>query len=54
MPTYDYRCEACHKSFSVMLSMKEHDDKKIKCPKCGSQRVKQKVSSFFAITSHKA
>ena len=53
MPTYDYRCEACNKSFSLAMSMKEHDEKKIKCPKCSSVRVKQKVSSFFAITSHK-
>jgi len=54
MPTYDYRCEACNKSFSTVLTMQEHEDKKIKCPKCGSVRVKQKVSSFFAITSHKS
>ena len=53
MPTYDYRCEACNKSFSVELSMKAHEDKKVKCPKCGSKQVKQKVSRFFAITSHK-
>jgi len=53
MPTYDYKCEACNKSFTLTMSMKEHE-KKVKCPKCSSVRVKQKVSSFFAITSHKA
>lgn len=54
MPTYDYHCEACKKSFSVELSMKDHGAKKITCPKCGSRRVKQKVSSFYAVTSRKA
>ena len=54
MPTYDYACEACKKSFSIVLTMADHEKKKPACPKCGSHRVKQKVSSFFAITSRKA
>ncbi|MBI5711586.1 MAG: zinc ribbon domain-containing protein [Candidatus Eisenbacteria bacterium] len=54
MPSYDYRCEKCHKSFSVVLSLKQHDAKKVACPKCGSRVVKQRISSFFAITSRKA
>lgn len=53
MPTYDYDCEACKRSFSLELSVKEHDSKKVTCPKCGSDQVKKKVSSFYAITSHK-
>ena len=54
MPTYDYHCDACHKSFTVVLSLKQHDARKPACPKCGSRRVRQKVSSFVAITSRKA
>lgn len=54
MPTYDYRCEKCKKAFSVVLSITKHDTKKVACPKCGSKQVKQQVSSFFAVTSHKA
>lgn len=54
MPTYDYHCDACNKSFHLALSVHEHDARKIKCPKCGSSRVKQKVSNFFAITSRKS
>ncbi len=54
MPTYDYRCENCKKSFTVVLTMKQHDARKPACPKCGSRRVTQKVSSFFAITKKKS
>ncbi len=54
MPTYDYVCEKCRKSFSMQLTLKEHDKRTITCPKCKSRQVKQKVSSFFAVTSRKA
>lgn len=54
MPTYDFRCSECKKTFSVTCSITEHGKKKIACPKCGSKKVKQGVSSFFAVTSHKS
>ncbi len=54
MPTYDYHCEACDKSFTTHLSMKEHERKNIACPRCGSHRVKQRVSSVSVITSKKS
>lgn len=54
MPTYDYRCEKCHKRFSLVLTMKEHERRRITCPKCASRVVKQEIRPFFAITSHKA
>jgi putative FmdB family regulatory protein len=54
MPTYDYRCEKCHKLFSLALSVERHDKKRIACPKCGSHLVKQQISPFYAVTSHKA
>ena len=54
MPTYDYKCEDCKKSFSVVLTLEEHESVKITCPKCASPHVRQKVSRFFAITGRKA
>jgi putative FmdB family regulatory protein len=54
MPTYDYRCENCKKSFTVALTMKQHDARKPACPKCGSRRVKQKVTGFFVVTRKKS
>ena len=54
MPTYDYRCEKCRKRFSVTMNIKEHDGKKVKCPKCNSAKVTQLIASFFAQTSRKS
>jgi putative FmdB family regulatory protein len=54
MPTYDYTCLECKKEFSVTLSIKEHDDEKVKCPECGSEKIEQLFRSFFAKTSKKS
>jgi putative FmdB family regulatory protein len=54
MPTYDYRCLKCNKEFSVVLSISEHDRSKAKCPKCGSKRLQQLITSFLTKTSRKS
>jgi putative FmdB family regulatory protein len=54
MPTYEYRCEKCQKEFSLVLSMAEHDTKKIRCPACKSSKVTQQYSVFYAKTSKKS
>jgi putative FmdB family regulatory protein len=54
MPTYDYLCSQCKKRFSLSMSIKDHDQRKIKCPKCASTRVTQSIQGFFATTSKKS
>jgi len=54
MPTYEYRCQECSKEFSLILSMKEHDEGKAKCPNCGSQKLEQLISTFLTKTSRKS
>jgi putative FmdB family regulatory protein len=54
MPTYDYLCSQCKKRFSLVMSMKDHDRRKVKCPKCSSARVTQSLQGFFATTSKKS
>ena len=54
MPTYEYRCQDCDKEFSLVLSMTRHDREQVVCPGCGSHRVTQKFSPFFAKTSRKS
>jgi putative FmdB family regulatory protein len=54
MPTYDYRCENCAKTFSVTLSMSEHDKGNIACPGCKEDKVVQLYSTFYAKTSKKS
>ncbi|MBI4483009.1 MAG: zinc ribbon domain-containing protein [Acidobacteria bacterium] len=54
MPVYDYKCKECGKKFTVTQTLKDYDSKKTKCPKCGSRKVEQLVSAFFAVTSKKS
>jgi putative FmdB family regulatory protein len=54
MPTYDYRCDACKKKFSLVMTVSEHDTKRVRCPKCKSVRVTQQIQSFYAVTSSKS
>jgi putative FmdB family regulatory protein len=54
MPTYDYICNECHKSFEEILTLTEHDKDKITCPHCGSRNVEQEAAAFFAVTSRKS
>jgi putative FmdB family regulatory protein len=54
MPIYDYRCEKCGKKFTLTLTIREHEAKKTRCPKCKSTRVEQQFGSFFAVTSKKS
>ena len=54
MPTYDFVCEKCKKSFSMVLKLAEYEKKKYRCPKCQSKKLKQKISGFQTITSRKS
>lgn len=54
MPVYDYICKECHKAFEKILTLAEHEKGKITCPKCGSKKVEQEPTAFFAVTSKKS
>lgn len=54
MPVYEYKCEKCGETFSLVMGIKEKDKAKIECPKCGSDKVKPIYSTFFAVTSKKS
>ena len=54
MPTYEYRCGKCNRKFQVVMSIREHEKRRPKCPKCGSVRVGQLLSAFFAQTGKKS
>jgi putative FmdB family regulatory protein len=54
MPTYDYLCRKCGRRFSKHMLISEHEKAKVTCPKCGSRRVEQQISAFFAQTSKKS
>lgn len=54
MPTYDYRCENCKRTFSRTESFSEHEKAKPKCPKCGSKKIAQVPGRFSVVTSKKS
>jgi putative FmdB family regulatory protein len=54
MPTYSYKCRKCGHRFQEILSFREYEEGKRKCPKCGSGDVVQLLETFFAKTSRKA
>jgi putative FmdB family regulatory protein len=41
MPTYDFECQKCDKSFTLTLSVSEYEKKGFRCPECKSTNLKQ-------------
>ena len=54
MPVYEFICQKCDHDFSLFITISEYEKKKFTCPKCESDRVKRKLSSFQTITSKKS
>jgi putative FmdB family regulatory protein len=56
MPTYDFECDKCGNTFTIIITMREYEKEKdrFRCPKCKSKKVRQLFSPFVAKTSHKA
>jgi len=47
MPTYDYRCDACHHELEVFQSMS--DERLTKCPACGESKLRRLIGSGSGI-----
>ena len=54
MPTYEFYCEACKKSFTIILSLSEYEKLKYSCPECKAKKLKQQITSFQTVTSKKS
>jgi putative FmdB family regulatory protein len=54
MPVYEYICQECHASFEAIFTLTEHETQEVCCPKCGSKKVEQDATEFFAVTSRKS
>jgi putative FmdB family regulatory protein len=54
VPTYQYRCGECGKSFERTETITEHDTAKVKCPKCNSKKVTQLPGRVNVVTSKKS
>ena len=53
MPTYQYRCNECSKSFERTETITEHEAAKVRCPKCNSKKVTQVPGRVHVVTSKK-
>jgi len=54
MPTYEYRCKGCNKTFNLTMTVSAHEKTKVACPKCNSKKVEQKPAAFFAVSAKKS
>lgn len=54
MPNYEYRCEQCGEVFTRSEHISEHGSSRPQCPKCKSDRVEPRLSSFYAKTGRKS
>ena len=54
MPLYEYLCKKCDKTFTITMTIGEHDKKRVQCPGCKSTRVTPQFQSFYAKTSRKS
>jgi|GEM_PF-198205 len=53
MPHCEFYCHGCKQPFLEVLEQAEYETGSITCPHCGSRRVEQQVSPFYAVTSEK-
>ncbi len=54
MPNYEFQCQKCNKKYSTSLSVKQMEEGKYKCPKCGSRKNQPVFGNFYAKTSKKS
>ncbi len=54
MPSYEFLCKQCKKTFTIMLTLREYEKGRVACPKCKSKKVEQKPAAFFAVTAKKS
>jgi len=54
MPSYDFYCKECKKTFNVIMTLAEYEKSRPACPKCKHKKVEQRPAAFFAVTSKKS
>jgi putative FmdB family regulatory protein len=54
MPSYEYLCKECKKTFTIIMTLAEYEKGQVTCPKCKSKKVEQQAAAFFAVTSKKS
>jgi len=51
MPSYEYYCRQCDRTFTVHMSLKDHETEEVRCVYCQGTQVEQVLTSFVAVTN---
>jgi putative FmdB family regulatory protein len=43
MPTYDYNCFDCKRSFEIFMTYSEYGEQEITCKHCGSTKIRRRI-----------
>jgi putative FmdB family regulatory protein len=54
MPIYEFECHKCGKEFSLVLSVKQLEEKDFACPACQGREIEQLVTTAQVVTSSKS
>lgn len=54
MPSYEYLCEDCQLTFTVVMSMTDFDPSLVVCPHCQSRNATRQYAENFVRTSRKS
>ncbi len=54
MPVYDFICNNCQQRFDVFLSYAEYGKQPVKCPHCGSQDVRRRMTKIRVAKSEES
>jgi putative FmdB family regulatory protein len=54
MPVYDYECHVCGHRFSEVMGVTEHEIRKQRCSKCGSEDTEPLIQAAYVATSKKS
>ena len=54
MPTYEFVCTECNKTFTSVMSVAEMEKGNAVCPHCKSKKTEQKPAAFFAMSAKKS
>jgi putative FmdB family regulatory protein len=57
MPTYEFWCQQCTKSFELFISIAEYERQRkagVHCPDCGGTKWEQRLSVFEVKTAKKS
>jgi putative FmdB family regulatory protein len=54
VPTYQYHCRKCGKSFERIETISDHEVVKVRCPKCDSKKVTQVPGRVHVVTFKKS